>query len=174
MAVTSSAKPWYFNWMVPLIPYEKALRAQVVQKWHHLPYPLLATQWHGIGKDTLPQGSITTWGRLESWWETILVCHLLQHRGNRTLYPTWAVHWSWPHWPWCRQAYFAITRVKALTLWSLPHLVCIVVACMRERWPLLALWLWRELAPRSPEWDNWLCPSHVQHTEETPILQDTH
>lgn len=120
MAVTSSAKPWYFNWMVPLIPYEKALRAQVVQKWHHLPYPLLAMQWHGIGKDTLPQGPIATCGRLESWWETILVCHLLQHRGNKTLYPTRALHWSWPQWPWCRQAYLAITSKRTDTMISPP------------------------------------------------------
>lgn len=109
------------------------------------PLPFACHAGHGIEIDILSQRPIATCGRLESWpwdqesWETILVCHLLQHRGSRTLYPTWAVHWSWCYRPWCSQTYLAITRVKALTLWSLPHLVCIVVAWVRERWAPLAL-----------------------------------
>lgn len=143
MAAASSAKPLYFNWMVPLTPSEKAIKIWLLQNWPQLSYPLLSMQWHGIRKDTLPQGAIATWGPLK------LALRSREVRNYPCLSPVTAQGKTGsfiplglytkadPSWPWCRQAYLAIMRVKALTLWSLPHLVCIAVAWLRERWPPL-------------------------------------
>lgn len=179
MAVASSAKPLYFNWMVPLTPCEEAIRIWLLQNWPQLLYPLLTMQWHGIGKDTLPQGPIATdysWPWNQERWETILVCHLLQHRGKQAPLSHFRLYAKADRrWPWCRQAYLAIMRVKALTLWSLPHFVWLHGGLGEGKMtPSCHLWQLRELAAQSPEWENWLCPSHVQHTGETPTHQGTH
>lgn len=168
MAVASSTKPLYFNWMVPLTPCEKAIRIWLLQNWPQLPYPLLTMKWHGIGKDTLPQGPIATQGPLE------LALNSREERNYPCLSPVAAQGKTGsfiplrlyakadPRWPWCRKAYLAIMRVKALTLWSLPHLVCIAVAWVRERGPPLATY---------GSWESW---PHNRQSKRTGFAPPTY